>query len=125
MDIEKKREENPEHENDAHIPQILMLSKETFCKALRAIQKQRDTDEQFSDALQLVGEGYFFYGFGNEYYNALMMVLKEAVNDQYDYISWWLYEASDDYVVSSADGSKKWRLREPEALYDYIVGGCK
>ena len=48
------------------------------------------------------------------------MVLKEAVNDQYDYISWWLYETSD-YIVETSDGSQKWDLREPGALYDYII----
>ena len=44
----------------------------------------------------------------------------EAVNDQYDYISWWLYD-TDDYIVETKDGSQKWDLREPEALYNYLV----
>ena len=48
------------------------------------------------------------------------MVLKEAVNDQYDYISWWLYD-TDDYIVETKDGSQKWDLQEPEALYDYLM----
>ena len=48
------------------------------------------------------------------------MVLKEAVGDQYDYISWWLYDATEDYRVWSADDSQVWTLKEPEALYDYI-----
>lgn len=30
-----------------------MLSKETFCEALRKIQAQKDRDEQFSKALTL------------------------------------------------------------------------
>ena len=48
------------------------------------------------------------------------MVLKEAVNDQYDYISWWLYD-TDDYIAETKDGSQKWDLRELEALYDYLM----
>lgn len=39
----------------------------------------------------------------------------------YSYISWWLYEASDDYTVETVDGSRKWDLREPEALHNYLV----
>ena len=36
-----------------------MLSKETFCEALRKIQAQKDRDEQFGEALALVGDGHF------------------------------------------------------------------
>ena len=49
-----------------------------------------------------VPEGCIFFAF---------MVLKEAVNDQYDYISWCLY-GTDDYLVETSDGSQKWDLRE-------------
>ena len=51
------------------------------------------------------------------------LVLKEAVNDQYDYIDWWLYDASPDYKVWTEDGTKEWCLKEPGALYDFIVAG--
>lgn len=65
-----------------------MISKETFCSALRMILEQEEIDRKFSDALALVGDGYYVFGDRNKYYAALLMVLKEAVNDQYDYI--WL-----------------------------------
>jgi hypothetical protein len=55
----------------------------------------------------------------------LLDVLKEAVNDQYDYIDWWLYEATDDYTVWEADCTMKYCLKDPEALYDYITGTLK
>lgn len=54
-----------------------------------------------------------------------MMVLKEALNDQYDYIDWWFCEAAPDYMVWSEDGEKEWCLKEPEALYDYIQTECQ
>ena len=69
-----------------------MLSKEGFCKALQMIKEQESIDEQFSKALNLVGDGHFVFGAENKYLMALRDVLKEAVNDQYDYIDWWLYE---------------------------------
>ena len=49
------------------------------------------------------------------------MVMKEAVNDKYDYIGWWLYEATPDHKVWSNDQKKEWTLDTPEALYDFIV----
>ena len=77
-----------------------MLSKEGFCKALQMIKEQESIAEQFSKALNLVGNGHFVFGTENKYLLALRDVLKEAVNDQYDYIDWWLYEAADDFVLA-------------------------
>lgn len=102
-----------------------MLSKEGFCKALQMIKEQESIDEQFSKALNLVGDGHFVFGAENKYLMALRDVLKEAVNDQYDYIDWWLYEATDDYTVWEADCTMKYCLKDPEALYDYITGTLK
>lgn len=98
-----------------------MISKACFCKALRMIKEQQDIDEQFSKALNMVGDGHFAFGAGNKYLTALLEVLKEAVGDQYDYIDWWLYEATEDFMVWEADESKKYCLKEPEDLYDYIT----
>ena len=102
-----------------------MLSKEGFCKALQMIKEQESIDEQFSKALDLIGDGHFVFGAENKYLLALRDVLKEAVNDQYDYIDWWLYEATDDYAVWEADCTMEYCLKEPEALYDFITGTLK
>ena len=49
------------------------------------IKEQESIDEQFSKVLNLVGDGHFVFGAENKYLLALRDVLKEAVNDQYDY----------------------------------------
>ena len=102
-----------------------MLSKETFCEALRKIQAQKDRNEQFGEALALVGDGHFVFEGGALVLAALLDVLKEAVNDQYDYISWWLYEAAPGYEVWTDDEKTKWCLKEPEVLYDFIRDECQ
>lgn len=102
-----------------------LISKDTFCKAMKLIREQESTDEAFSKALQNVGYGHFVFGAKNKYLEALLLVISEAMNDKYDYISWWLYEATDGFEVSLSDGSKKWCLKEPEALYEFIVNDCK
>ena len=102
----------------------VLLCKETFCKALQMLEQQEDTDDKFSKALNLVGDGYFLYGTKDLYREALLMVLKEAMNDRYDYIDWWLYD-TDDYHVWTKDGKHEWNLQEPAALYDYIVNECQ
>ena len=75
---------------------MAMISKEGFCKALRMIKEQEAIDEQFSKALEMVGSGHFAFGADNKYLIALRNVLKETVVDLYDYIDWWLDEATDD-----------------------------
>ena len=102
-----------------------MLKKETCCEALRKIQAQRERDKQFSKALTLVGDGHFVFEGGLLLLAALLDVLKEAVNDKYDYISWWLYDATPDYKVWSTDEKREWCLKEPEALYDFIRDECQ
>ena len=101
-----------------------MLSKETFCEALRKIQAQKDRDEQFSKALTLMGDGHFVFEGGAPLLAALLDVLKEAVNDQYDYISWWLYEAAPGYEVWTEDEKTKWCLKEPcgNNGTDHVIG---
>lgn len=100
------------------------ISKETFCKALALIKEQEAIDENISKALDAVCGSYVIYGVDNRYLSALRLVLKEAMEDKYDYIEWWLYDATDDYEVSTEDGKRTWNLKEPEALYDFIVNEC-
>lgn len=84
------------------------------------IQEQEQINEQFSKALDLVGNGHFVFGTENRYLEALLLVLKEVLNDQYDYIDWWLYDTSD-YMIWSGDEKQEWCLKEPGALYDFII----
>ena len=98
-----------------------MLSKDTFCKALLLIKEQDRINKRFAESLQTVGDGSYVFGTKNKYLEALLLVMKEAVNDKYDYIEWWLYEVSSDYKVWSKDETKVWTLDTPEALYDFIV----
>lgn len=102
-----------------------MISKETFCKALQLIQEQKCVNEKVSNALGLVGNGHFIFSGGEQYYEALMLVLKEAACDRYDYISWWLYEGAPDYKVWTENHQCEWCLKNPDDLYDFIRDECQ
>ena len=54
-----------------------MLSKETFCEALRKIQAQKNRDEQFSKVLTLMGDGHFVFEGGAPLLAALLDVLRK------------------------------------------------
>ncbi len=55
-----------------------------------------------------MGDGHFVFEGGAPLLAALLDVLKEAVNDQYDYISWWLYDRvlvmNGDRLARDAEG---------------------
>ena len=102
-----------------------VISKELFCRAIRLLKEQEAIDAEFGEALQMVGNGHFVYGTENKYREVLLMVLRYAANDLYDYIDWWLYEGAPDYKIWNEDESVAWDLTEPGALYDFITTECK
>lgn len=70
-------------------------------------------------------DGFPVFDSENQYLIALRELLKYTMQDQYDYIGWWLYEAPDaGYTVwwDDEDGKEiRVDLTEPGALYDYLV----
>ena len=103
-----------------------LVSKNTFCIALQKIKEQESINEEVAKALSKISDGCYTFGCSNKWLEALLMVLKEAVHDQYDYISWGLYDATEDFKVWSNDeGGKEWNLKESDALYDFIISECQ
>ena len=78
-----------------------------------------------NDTVYVLGDLMFRNQKSPEEYEALMMLLKEAACDQYDYISWWLYEGAPDYRIWTQDEKKGWCLKDPGDLYDFIRDECQ
>ena len=102
-----------------------IISKETFCEALSLIKEQEKKFDDFSCALSKIGNGFIAFNGEDKYLDALLLVLKEAMHDKYDYIRWWLYEASGSYKVKIPYTNTQFNLETPEALYDYIANECE
>ena len=102
-----------------------MLPKELFLSTLEKIQKQEARIDEFNTALSKICDGFPVFDSENQYLIALRELLKYTMQDQYDYIGWWLYEAPDaGYTVwwDDEDGKEiRVDLTEPGALYDYLV----
>lgn len=103
------------------------MKKETFCKVIKLIKEQELIDEKFSDALSSVGDGPFVFDGGGKYLEALLLLLKEEMNDKCDYIEWWLYDGADKkvYVENEDTGEieKEIDLSSVSSLYDFLVLG--
>jgi len=101
------------------------IPKELFLSTISKIQKQEKRMDEFSKALSKVCDGFPVFDKNNLYLEALFDLLKYTMQDKYDNISWWLYEAPDaGYTISWEENGEKVSvdLTEASALYDYLVG---
>ena len=106
-----------------------MITLETFKKCIKAIQHQDEIDKQLTDLL--IGDGCSgWVTTGEELINSMRALLKDSMNDQYDFIDWWLYDVDKDK-------RKVWErkknefcdeiqltydLEDLDSLYYYILG---
>lgn len=126
-----------------------MLTKEQFLNAMTFFDEFNKIQESFTKALSpfFDGNGFLFIGCDSLHYKYLDL-LKTAMdldlNDDYDPISYWLYEANNCvYDEPDENGlckvkevkkyklwdvnidNKKFRIRNNSDLYDYILLSSK
>lgn len=103
---------------------MTILPKELFLSSIEKIRQQEARVEEFNKALEKMCSGFPCFDRDNLFLIALRDLLKHDMQDQYDYIDWWLYEAPDaGYTVWwDEDGEEvKVDLTDPAALYDFLV----
>ena len=99
-----------------------MLTKETFTKAITAIRKHEELMDRLDAICREFGDFRPCLDFGNLHLQALLAVLKEAMNDQDDYISWWLYDGGDRIVSWEENGQTvSVNLTDVNALYCFLA----
>lgn len=106
-----------------------MITLETFKKCVKAIQHQDEIDKQLTDLL-IGSECSGWVSTGEELINSMRALLKDSMNDQYDYIDWWLYDV--DKGNRKVYERKKnefcgevqltYDLEDLDSLYYYILG---
>lgn len=105
-----------------------MIPKELFLSTIEKILRQRERIDAFENALKDLCDGHPVFDRENLYLEALLDLLKFSMNDTYDYIDWWLYEApSSGFMVWWEEHGEEVSadLSTPTALYDYLVEGAK
>ena len=103
-----------------------MLSKETFVRALRLIQEQADVMDAVRKQLGRLGEKPSYFNIDSLHLQALLEVLAEVMDDNNDWIVWWLYEDVEKLVSWDEDGKEVTAdLTEPEALWEFLVANKK
>ena len=99
-----------------------MLTRKTFVNAIGKIQQHEELMDRANAIFREFGDFRPSLDFGNLHLQALLDVLKEAMNDIGDCIGWWLYEDVEHVVTWEEDGHEVVRyLTDVNALYDYLV----
>ena len=107
-----------------------MITLETFKKCVKATQHQDEIDKQLTDLL-IGSECSGWVTTGEELINAMRALLKDSMNDQYNYIDWWLYDVDEGerkVWENKKDPSSEQSLRfeynleDLDSLYYYILG---
>lgn len=107
-----------------------MITLETFKKCVKAIQHQDEIDKQLTDLL-IGSECSGWVTTGEELINAMRALLKDSMNDQYNYIDWWLYDVDEGErkvwehkrdVATGGDLQFEYDLEDLDSLYYYILG---
>lgn len=95
------------------------ISKELFVEVIENIQKQEEKNNKFSKALNEMCDGWPLWDVNNLYLRSLLKVLETIFHDNYDTISWFLWEDVEKKIWL-ADGTEI-DVSTPENLYDYLI----
>ena len=104
-----------------------MLPKALFLSTIEKIRQQEARIDEFDKALSKMCDGFPAFDKDNLYLLALRDLLKYTMQDQYDNIGWWLYEAPDaGYTVSWEEAGKEVSVDLTEAGALYVKkSGCE
>lgn len=95
-----------------------MIRFDLFDKIINAIKEQDKIDQEVSDALELVCDSWVMFNTKNKKYEVLGELLKVAMQDEGEWVSWWLYE--DVKKVCWVE-KKKIDLSTTKKLYDFLL----
>lgn len=100
------------------------MDKELFVSTMKQIEELHNEQERFNDILKAIdpefGGGYIH----NKPISIFEDLLRKLINDQYDYISYYMWELDfgkkyEDGVITEGDGTII-KLATPEDLYILI-----
>lgn len=101
-----------------------MISLESFKKSIEVIRKYNDLQEELYKTLSKITDGNFIVTVGDELIADILRLLQESLNDENDWIDWWMYEDVEK-IVYYPDENKKVDITKVEDLYNFLVENYK
>ena len=98
-----------------------MLRKEEFIKAIQAIQEQEKLESQLGELFQAMCPDNYWLSSCTNLIDAFVSVLESEMQDEHQWIQWWLYEDVEHVVSWMEDGQEQSiTIKTPEDLYDFL-----
>lgn len=97
----------------------MMIPKKMFVEVIENIRKEEEKARKFAKALDIYADGHFIWDADNLYLKSLMDILERIFHDNYDTISWFIWEDVEKKIWL-ADGTEI-DVSTPEKLYDYLI----
>lgn len=105
-----------------------MIAKEEFIKAIGALKQQDAIDNNFQTHMEAAFPGSYAPIYENVLWSLSIHLLELAMEDRYEYVSWWVYETDFGKRENMAEISwtennqkKSVNLTTPAALYDFLA----
>ena len=102
-----------------------MISLDLFKKIIQDIEKQDETDRKLTKLL-VSKHCTGFISTAEDVINDLTKLMSEILQDEYEYIEWYLYEAPKNHKfvydnTSNENKQLRYNLNDIESLYYYIL----
>lgn len=103
-----------------------MISRDRFVRVINFVKKMHEAEDEINEVYKRNNMEFNNFSFC-EYEGELIDLLIDCVNDEDDWICWWIYdtkcgkELANDNLWAEDENGNKIDLTTPEKLYDYIV----
>lgn len=102
----------------------LKISKEEYCKMVKAIQEYDKENNEFSKCFEKFSDTYYICTLGQNLANKTIELLCKLTGDSAknyndSWLSWWLYESVEKKIYN--DIGEETDVSSIEDLYDYLA----
>lgn len=101
---------------------LIMLSKDDFARRIALIQNFHSEQQALGALIDKLTDGYPVVTLGDNLIAELIAITAQELNDNDDFISWWLWEDVEKVVwVGDEDKQREISVRTVEELYDFLT----
>ena len=98
-----------------------MMTKEQFCEIINLIKKQEEAEDNFDAGMKMAfPESYSPIMPNGNLWSAVVKSLSYAMDDNDDFIEWWLCEDNMKGKLTVTDNGTEYAFHNAEELYDYL-----
>lgn len=101
-----------------------MITLESFKKSIETIEKYNDLQDELYKTLNKITDGNFIVTIGDTLIADILRLLQESLNDEDDWIGWWMYEDVEKIIYYSAE-NRQVDVTKVEDLYNFLVENYK